>query len=106
MTARRSARGTPPVRVRHCCGDRRDGGGSSRPYEVRLSLDAVEGQPRAPIIQPRPRGRDARADDGRLRLTFEIIHGHAFKAEPRRARGDSQAVSVDEMRAMLRDRKP
>ena len=48
----------------------------------------------------------ARADDGRLRLTFEIIHGHAFKAEPRRARGDSQAVSVDEMRAMLRDRKP
>ena len=47
-----------------------------------------------------------RADDGRLCLTFEIIYGHAFKAEPRRAKGDSQSVSVDEMRAMLRDRKP
>lgn len=48
----------------------------------------------------------ARAEDGRLRLTFEIIYGHAFKAEPRRAKGDSQSVSVDEMRAMLRTRKP
>ena len=47
-----------------------------------------------------------RAEDGRLRLTFEIIYGHAFKAEPRRARGESQSVSVDEMRAMLRARKP
>jgi malonyl-CoA O-methyltransferase len=48
----------------------------------------------------------ARSDDGRLCLTFEIIYGHAFKSEPRRPRGDSQSVSVDEMRAMLRGRKP
>lgn len=48
----------------------------------------------------------ARSDDGRLRLTFEVIYGHAFKTEPRRPRGDSQSVSVDEMRAMLRGRKP
>ena len=48
----------------------------------------------------------ARAEDGRLRLTFEIIYGHAFKSEPRRPRGDSQSVSVDDMRAMLRGRKP
>ena len=45
-----------------------------------------------------------RSDDGRLLLTFEIIYGHAFKAEPRPARGDSRSVSLDEMRAMLRDR--
>lgn len=48
----------------------------------------------------------ARAEDGRLRLSFEITYGHAFKAQPRPARGDSQSVSVDDMRAMLRSRKP
>lgn len=48
----------------------------------------------------------ARADDGRLCLTFEIIYGHAFKAQPRPVRGDTQSVSVDEMRSMLRSRKP
>ena len=48
----------------------------------------------------------ARADDGRLRLTFEIVYGHAFKAEPRRASAASHSVSVDDMRAMLRGRKP
>lgn len=46
-----------------------------------------------------------RADDGRLRLTFEIIYGHAFKAAPREPRSDTQSVSVDEMRAMLRARR-
>jgi malonyl-CoA O-methyltransferase len=49
--------------------------------------------------------RGARSDDGRLVLTFEVIYGHAFKAERRGAKGD-QTVSVDEMRAMLRTRKP
>ncbi len=46
-----------------------------------------------------------RAEDGRLLLTFEVVYGHAFKAAPRPQRGDSQSVSVDEMRAMLRDRR-
>lgn len=46
-----------------------------------------------------------RADDGRMLLTFEVIYGHAFKAAPRPQRGDSQSVSVDEMRAMLRSRR-
>ena len=47
--------------------------------------------------------RDA---DGRLSLGFEIIYGHAFKSAPRPRPGDSQSVSVDEMRAMLRNRRP
>lgn len=46
-----------------------------------------------------------RSEDGRLLLTFEVIYGHAFKAAPRPQRGDSQSVSMDEMRAMLRDRR-
>jgi malonyl-CoA O-methyltransferase len=50
--------------------------------------------------------RCARTDDGRLRLTFEIIYGHAFKAEPRQVRTGSQSVSIEEMRAMLRGQKP
>jgi malonyl-CoA O-methyltransferase len=48
----------------------------------------------------------ARADDGgRLGLSFEIIYGHAFKPAPRlRLQAESQ-VSLDEMRATLRQRK-
>ncbi len=42
---------------------------------------------------------------GRLILGFEIIYGHAFKSAPRPRAGDSQSVSVDEMRAMLRNRR-
>lgn len=46
-----------------------------------------------------------RDDHGRLTLGFEIIYGHAFKSAPRTKAGDSQSVSVDEMRAMLRSRR-
>jgi malonyl-CoA O-methyltransferase len=43
--------------------------------------------------------RDA---DGRLALTFEIIYGHAVKPQPRvRVSGES-AVSLEDLRAMLR----
>jgi malonyl-CoA O-methyltransferase len=44
-------------------------------------------------------------EDGRLRLTFEIIYGHAFKPAPRlRLQAESQ-VSLEEMRATLRQHK-
>lgn len=46
-----------------------------------------------------------RDEQGRLTLGFEIIYGHAFKSAPRPRPGDSQSVSVDEMRAMLRNRR-
>jgi malonyl-CoA O-methyltransferase len=41
-------------------------------------------------------------DDGQLRLTFEVVYGHAFKAVRRAAIGPETRVSLDEMRASLR----
>lgn len=47
----------------------------------------------------------ARAADGRLRLTIEIVYGHAFKAAPRPARGDATTVPLDALRDQLRQRR-
>jgi malonyl-CoA O-methyltransferase len=44
----------------------------------------------------------ARNGDGRLQLTFEIVYGHAFKPLPRVKVGESSAISLDDMRSMLR----
>lgn len=44
-----------------------------------------------------------RSADGRLELEFEIVYGHAFQGGPRRP--DPSRVSLDEMRAMLRQRR-
>ena len=43
------------------------------------------------------------AQGGRLSVTFEIIYGHAFKPTPRVPVGQHSAVSLHDMRAMLRD---
>ncbi|MES2951434.1 MAG: methyltransferase domain-containing protein [Pseudomonadota bacterium] len=40
--------------------------------------------------------------DGQLRLTFEIVYGHAFKAPPRLPVAPETSVSLDAMRAALR----
>ena len=40
--------------------------------------------------------------EGQLALTFEIIYGHAFKPAPRVRVSSSSAVSLQDMRAMLR----
>ncbi|HET8744526.1 MAG TPA: biotin synthase [Ramlibacter sp.] len=45
-------------------------------------------------------GRHLRSEDGQLTLTFEIIYGHALKPLPRV--GEQSAVSLSDMRAMLR----
>ncbi|MFT4241697.1 MAG: biotin synthase [Acidovorax sp.] len=42
------------------------------------------------------------AHGGQLALTFEIIYGHAFKPAPRMRVSASSAVSLEDMRAMLR----
>ncbi len=48
-------------------------------------------------------GQLAEADsDGQLRLTFEIVYGHAFKAPPRLAVAPETSVSLDAMRDALR----
>ena len=40
-------------------------------------------------------------EGGRLKLTFEIIYGHAIKPEPRVKLSEHSAVSLQDMRAML-----
>lgn len=44
--------------------------------------------------------------DGRIALTFEIIHGHAFRPAARVALAPESAVPLGDMRAMLRGRRP
>jgi malonyl-CoA O-methyltransferase len=41
-------------------------------------------------------------EQGRLTLTFEVIYGHALKAAPRVRVSEQSAVSLRDMRAMLR----
>ena len=43
---------------------------------------------------------------GRLRLTFEIIYGHAFKPAPRMAVQEQTLIPLAQMRASLRPPKP
>lgn len=43
-----------------------------------------------------------RGADGRLRLTLELVYGHAFKAQPRHAVAPETRIGLDEMRASLR----
>lgn len=43
--------------------------------------------------------------DGRLKLTFEIIYGHAFKPQPRIPVTAETTLSLEEMRNSLRKRK-
>ena len=40
--------------------------------------------------------------DGRLRLSFEIVYGHAFKAAPRVPATGQTTVALEDMRAMVR----
>lgn len=44
--------------------------------------------------------------DGRLALTFEVIYGHALKAPPKIRVSALSAVSVADMRSMLRGQRP
>jgi malonyl-CoA O-methyltransferase len=43
-----------------------------------------------------------RGGDGRLALTFEIIYGHALRPAPRVKVSEHSAVSLQDMRALLR----
>jgi malonyl-CoA O-methyltransferase len=45
-----------------------------------------------------------RTADGHLRVTVEVVYGHAFKAAPKVKLAPSTTVSVDDMRALLKDR--
>ena len=43
-----------------------------------------------------------RGADGRLRLTLEMVYGHAFKAAPKLKMQPETHVSLDQMREMVR----
>jgi malonyl-CoA O-methyltransferase len=43
--------------------------------------------------------------DGRLRLSFEVAYGHAFKAGPRIRAGEPTTISLQDMRAMVGTRE-
>jgi malonyl-CoA O-methyltransferase len=49
--------------------------------------------------------RRSAAPDGLLKLSFEVIYGHAVKAAPKLKVAEQSAVSLQDMRAMLR-KKP
>lgn len=46
-----------------------------------------------------------RDDQGRLQLTFEIVYGHAFKPQPKAMVRPETTLTLDEMRAVLRQSK-
>lgn len=46
-----------------------------------------------------------RAEDGSLTLTFEVVYGHAFKPQPRLTMQPETTVTLDAMRASLRQVK-
>jgi malonyl-CoA O-methyltransferase len=43
---------------------------------------------------------------GRVELTFELVYGHAFKPLPRPRVAAESAVSLNDMRAMVRGSRP
>jgi malonyl-CoA O-methyltransferase len=50
--------------------------------------------------------RSLAGPDGRIAARFEIAYGHAFKALPRAQSGAPTTVSLEEMRALVRSRRP
>ena len=59
----------------------------------------------AALLEALAAGLAEPAHDGRLKLSFEIIYGHAFKPKPRLTVAAQTAVSLEEMRMNLRQRK-
>jgi malonyl-CoA O-methyltransferase len=45
---------------------------------------------------------ELRGADGKLTLTYEVIYGHALKPLPRARMGEESAVSLQDMRSMLK----
>lgn len=73
------------------------------------TLGANAAPNRAPGLRtPRWRARleaalgELAAADGSIGLSFEVAYGHAFKVAPRLKAGEATAISLDDMRAMVR----
>ncbi len=50
--------------------------------------------------------RGERGHDGRLKLTFEVVYGHALKPTPRARLMPQSEIGLDDMRQMLSARRP
>ena len=83
------------------------------PEDLLREVRALGGNPRDDRAQSLPSGRQARemlraleaqrGDDGRIRLTFEVAYGHAWKPMPPKAAGIT-AITVETLRAELASR--
>ena len=83
------------------------------PEDLLREVRALGGNPRDDRPQSLPSGRQARemlkaleaqrGDDGRIRLTFEVAYGHAWKPMPAKAAGIT-AITVETLRAELASR--
>ncbi|MEO8187059.1 MAG: methyltransferase domain-containing protein [Burkholderiaceae bacterium] len=83
------------------------------PEELLREVRALGGNPRDDRAQSLPSGRQARqmlraleaqrGEDGRLRLTFEVAYGHAWKPMPAKAAGIT-AITLETLRAELASR--
>lgn len=81
--------------------------------ELVREVSALGGNPRDDRHAALPSGRQARSlldalaaqrgDDGRIRLSFEVAYGHAWKPEPRA--GSDTGISVESLRAELARRR-
>ena len=84
------------------------------PRELLHEVRALGGNPRDDRAASLASGRQARqmlnaleaqrGADGRIRLTFEVAYGHAWKPMPAKARGVT-AITVEKLRAELANRK-
>ncbi len=82
------------------------------PQELLREVRALGGNPRDDRARFLPSGRQARemlhaldaqrGDDGRIRLTFEVAYGHAWKPQP--IAGRTAAITVEAVRAELASR--
>ncbi|MEP6610185.1 MAG: methyltransferase domain-containing protein [Burkholderiaceae bacterium] len=83
------------------------------PQHLLREVRALGGNPRDDRSQWLPRSSQARAllraleaqrgDDGRIRLTFEVAYGHAWKPEPKSV--GATTITVESVRAQLANRR-
>ena len=82
------------------------------PQDLLREVRALGGNPRDDRAKSLPSSRQARAllsalesqrgDDGRIRLTFEVAYGHAWKPQPKSV--GAKTITVESVRAQLASR--
>ena len=85
------------------------------PHDLMREVRALGGNPRDDRAQALPSGRQARhmlsaldaqrGEDGRIRLTFEVAYGHAWKPMPSVRGAGGPAITVEALRAELASRR-